>query len=146
MSFSAAELAYLASQPLARFATTGEDEQPDVVPLAFQVDGTDLWVGGSGASFLATRKVRNITAGRREVALVVDDLPSFDPFIARGIRIYGRADDPIERVGMVGPGWYIRVTPTVSWSWNLDGAPVGDEWYVATRTFHGRHGADDRDR
>src|SRR5215218_347951 len=40
----------------------------------------------------------------RQVALVIDDLISFDPFIARGIRIYGEADGPIQRTGMVGPG------------------------------------------
>ncbi len=49
MSFSPAEIEYLASQPLAR---------------------------------LATRKLRNILHGNREVALVVDDLVSFDPFVA----------------------------------------------------------------
>jgi pyridoxamine 5'-phosphate oxidase family protein len=136
MSFTPAEVAYLEGQPLARLSTTDEHGQPDVVPLAFQLDGTHIWIGGSGDSFLATRKVRNIKAGRRDVALVVDDMPSFDPFIARGIRIYGRADDPIERVGLVGPGWYVRIVPTVSWSWNLRGDPVGDEWYPASRTDH----------
>ena len=69
---------------------------------------------------------------------MVDDLPSLEPFIARGIRIYGTAEDPIDRVGMVGPGHYVRVTPTISWSWNLDGAPAGDTWYTACRTVHQR--------
>jgi pyridoxamine 5'-phosphate oxidase family protein len=137
MTFTSAEADYLASQPLARLATTDAHGQPDVVPVAFQVDGRDLWIGGSGESFLRTRKVLNITAGHRDVALVVDDLPSSEPFVARGIRIYGRADDPVERVGMVGPGWYVRIRPTVSWSWNLEGAPVGEQWYPARRTVHG---------
>ena len=70
------------------------------------------------------------------MALVVDDLVSFDPFIARGIRVYGRAEDPVERVGMVGPGWYVRITPTVSWSWNLAVSPAGDEWHPSRRTVH----------
>lgn len=60
---------------------------------------------------LATRKFRNVLAGNREVALVVDDVVSFEPFIARGIRVYGRADDPVERDGMVGPGHHMRITP-----------------------------------
>jgi pyridoxamine 5'-phosphate oxidase family protein len=68
--------------------------------------------------------------------LVIDDLVSFDPFIARGVRVYGTAEDPVERVGLVGPGWYIPVTPTVSWSWNLDGLPAGDEWYAVARRRH----------
>jgi pyridoxamine 5'-phosphate oxidase family protein len=138
MSFTPAEIDYLATQPLALFSTTDAQGQPDVVPVAFEVDGADIWIGGSGASFLSTRKVRNITSGQRNVALVIDDMVSFDPFIARGVRIYGRAEDPIERTGIVGPGWYVRVAPTVSWSWNLEGAPVGDEWYATSRRVH-RH-------
>ena len=88
-------------------------------------DGKFFWIGG-GDSFLRTRKVRNIVAGRRRVALVFDDLPSFDPFIARSVRVYGVADDPVERVGLSGPGWYVRIVPTESWSWNLGGEPVGE--------------------
>jgi len=136
MSFTDDERAYLASQPLARFATTFGDGQPDVVPVAFELDGNVIWIGGPGHVFCRTRKIRNIASGRRQVALVIDDLVSFDPFVARGVRIYGRADDPIERVGLIGPGWYVRVTPTVSWSWNLQGLPAGDEWYPTHRNNH----------
>jgi pyridoxamine 5'-phosphate oxidase family protein len=67
---------------------------------------------------------------------VIDDLVSLDPFIARSIRIYGRAELPIERVGMVGPGLYSRIVPITSWSWNLEGEPAGDTWYPANRTVH----------
>nr|WP_239522228.1 PPOX class F420-dependent oxidoreductase [Geodermatophilus sabuli] len=114
------------SHGIARLATSGEDGQPDVVPVAVEFDGASSWVGGSGASVLRTRKVANVRAGRREVALVVDDLPSSDPFVARGIRVCGVADGPVERVGMVGPGLYLRITPQVSWSWDMAGEPVGD--------------------
>jgi pyridoxamine 5'-phosphate oxidase family protein len=138
VSFTDEEIAYLRSQPLARFATVGAEAQPDVVPLAFEFDGTHFWVGGSGESVRRTRKIRNVTAGRRRVALVIDDLVSMDPFIARGIRVYGTADDPAERTGLVGPGLYVRITPEVSWSWNLAGEPVGDTWYEARRTTHQR--------
>lgn len=70
------------------------------------------------------------------VGFEFDDMVSFDPFIARGMRIYGRAEQPFERVGMVGPGIYMRIEPTISWSWNLAGDPVGDTWYGARRTVH----------
>ena len=135
--FTQEELAYLRSQPLARLATVGPDGQPDVVPVAYEFDGTHFWVGGPGESFLGTRKVRNVVAGGRQVAFVVDDLVSTDPFIARGIRVYGRAEPPVERVGLVGPGWYVRITPTVSWSWNMAGEPAGETWYPARRAVHG---------
>ncbi|MBG0561109.1 PPOX class F420-dependent oxidoreductase [Actinoplanes aureus] len=136
MSFTAEEIAYLRSQPLARLATVGAEEQPDVVPVSFEFDGTDFWVGGPGESVLRTRKFRNVTAGHGRVALVVDDQVSFDPFIARGIRVYGAATGPVERTGIVGPGFYLRITPAVSWSWNMAGEPVGEQWYPARRADH----------
>jgi pyridoxamine 5'-phosphate oxidase family protein len=136
MAFSPREVEFLASQPLARLATVGDDGQPDVVPVAFEFDGADFWIGGSAESVLATRKIRNIVSGRRKVALVMDDMASIDPFVARGIRVYGEAADPVERVGLVGPGWYVRITPTTSWSWNMEGAPAGEEWYPSRRSTH----------
>jgi pyridoxamine 5'-phosphate oxidase family protein len=136
VTFAADELEFLRSHGIARLATAGPADQPDVVPVAAEFDGTYFWVGGSGESVLTTRKVGNVRAGRRKVALVVDDLPSFDPFIARGIRVYGVADGPVERVGMVGPGLYLRITPRVSWSWNMAGEPVGATWYETRRTVH----------
>jgi pyridoxamine 5'-phosphate oxidase family protein len=136
VSFTEEEGAYLRSQPLARVATLCADEQPDVVPLAFEFDGTGFWVGGTGEPVLRTRKFRNLRAGRCRVALVVDDLVSLDPFIARGVRVYGEAGEPVERVGLVGPGFYFRITPTVSWSWNMAGEPVGETWYEMRRATH----------
>jgi pyridoxamine 5'-phosphate oxidase family protein len=135
MSFSDEEIEYLGSQPLARLATVDGDGQPDVVPVGLEFDGTHFWVGGP-ASITRTRKFRNVGSGNHTVAVVVDDLVSFDPFIARGIRIYGHAEEPFERVGMVGPGTYMRITPTVSWSWNLGGEPAGDTWYPSKKTHH----------
>lgn len=37
---------------------------------------------------------------------------------------------------MIGPGHYLKITPTTSWSRNLDGAPVGETRYEAHRTEH----------
>lgn len=135
MTFNDAEVEYLRSQPVARLATRATNGQPDVVPVAFEFDGAYFWVGG-GATFPGTRKARNVCAGNAEIALVIDDLVSLDPFVARGIRVYGRTEPPVQRVGMVGPGYYLRITPVESWSWNLAGEPVGDQWY---ETRHARH-------
>jgi pyridoxamine 5'-phosphate oxidase family protein len=135
MAFSDEEIEYLRSHGTGRLATVGADDQPDVVPVAVEFDGSVLWVGG-GATVIRTRKFRNVAAGHHKVSLVIDDLPSFDPFIARGIRIYGDADQPFERVGMVGPGTYMRITPRISWSWNMASEPVGETWYESTRTVH----------
>jgi pyridoxamine 5'-phosphate oxidase family protein len=136
MAFTAEEIGYLRSQPLARVATLGRGGQPDLVPLAFEYDGEHFWVGGVGAAVAATRKFRNVAAGRRKVALLVDDLVSLQPFIARAIRVYGVAGEPVERTGLVGPGLYARITPRVSWSWNMAGEPVGESWYEPRRAVH----------
>ena len=139
MPFTDEETAYLKSQPLTRFATVGPDGQPDVVPLTFEFDGQGFWVGGVGDAVTRTRKFRNVAAGNDRVALVVDDLMSLDPFVARCLRVYGRAGAPVERVStLVGPGVFMRITPTVSWSWNLDGEPraAGAAWYEPRRTVH----------
>lgn len=136
MSFTDEEIAYIRSQPLARVATMGERGQPDLVPLAFEFDGTGFWVGGVGTGVARTRKFRNIRAGRDQVALVIDDLVSIEPFNARCLRVYGRAGDPVVRDGMVGRGLYTRITPMISWSWNLAAEPVADTWYPAHRTVH----------
>jgi pyridoxamine 5'-phosphate oxidase family protein len=136
LAFSDDEVAFLRSQPVARLATVNADGGPDVVPVAFEVDDSVIWVGGVGAQVLDTRKLRNIRAGRVKVSLVVDDLVSIEPFIARSVRVYGEAEPPVKRVGMMGPGFYSRISPRVSWSWNLAGEPAGDQWYPAKRTVH----------
>lgn len=136
MSFTEEEVAYLRSQPLARLATVDADGQPDLVPLAFEFDGECFWVGGAGAAVLGTRKFRNVRNGGTKVALVIDDLVSLQPFVARSIRIYGIAEQPVERVGMVGPGHYVRVRPTMSWSWNMAGDPAGETWYEPRKARH----------
>jgi pyridoxamine 5'-phosphate oxidase family protein len=118
MSFSNEEVAYLRSQRLARLATVSPDGQPDVVPVGFEFDGTHLYVGGLDPA--RTRKFRNVQAGNTKVALVVDDLPSVHPWSPRYLRIYGTAE-LLERRGKFGLAPSMRITPTISWSFNLDG-------------------------
>jgi pyridoxamine 5'-phosphate oxidase family protein len=43
----------------------------------------------------------------------------------------------VERDGMFGPGTYLRITPAVSWSWNLDARPFGGgPGFGPRRTVH----------
>lgn len=126
MSFTEEELAYLRSQPLARIATVSADGQPDVVPVGFHVDGTHLVVGGWDPA--NTRRAHNVRGGNAKVALVVDDLLSQRPWTPRYLRIYGTAE-------LVDGN--LRITPTLSWSWNLDGRPFGhDREARVRRTVH----------
>jgi pyridoxamine 5'-phosphate oxidase family protein len=123
VSFTDEEIAYLRSQRLARIATVAQDGQPDVVPVGYEFDDGQFYVGGMDLK--RTRKFRNVEAGNAKVALVIDDLVSTDPWTPRFMRVYGTAEWT-ERPGQFGPGDYLRITPTISWSWNLDGQPFGD--------------------
>ena len=51
---------------------------------------------------------------------MVDDLVSVDPWTPRFLRVYGTAE-LVERQGQFGLGRYLRITPEISWSWNLGG-------------------------
>jgi pyridoxamine 5'-phosphate oxidase family protein len=120
--FSDAEVKYLKSQPLARIATVSQTGRPNVVPVEFEFDGTYFYVGSVKQEILrSTPKYKNVKAGNKRVALTIDDLESVDPWKPRGIRINGTAD-LVERDGEFGKGEYIRITPTVSWSWGIPDA------------------------
>jgi pyridoxamine 5'-phosphate oxidase family protein len=132
--FSEEEIAYLRSQRLARIATVSADGQPDVVPVGFEFDGSHVYVGGIDPA--RTRKFRNVRAGNTKVALVIDDLVSADPWTPRYLRIYGTAEF-VERSGQFGPAAYMRITPAISWSFNLDGLPfTHDREITVRRTVH----------
>lgn len=134
MSFTDEEVAYLRSQQIARIATVGAEGQPDVAPVGFEFDGTHVYVGGMDNA--RTRKYRNVRDGNAKIAIVVDDLPSVNPWTPRFLRIYGDAE-LIERAGRFGDGYYLRITPNVSWSFNLAGEPFGDGADAkALRTVH----------
>lgn len=134
MSFSDEEVAYLRSQRLARIATVSPDGQPDVVPVGYEFDGTYLYVGGLDP--VKTRKFRNVQAGNAKVALVIDDLVSTNPWTPRYLRIYGIAE-LVDRRNRFGPAPYMRITPTISWSWNLAGSPfTHDQKVRPRRTVH----------
>ena len=130
MSFSDDEIAFMKSQPLARIATVDDDGQPDVVPVGFEFDGNHINIGGFQPA--KTRRHHNVLAGNHKVALVIDDLASTQPWSPRFLRVYGTAEV------MGGDEPYLQVTPEVSWSWNLGGAPLKrDESFVPPkRTVH----------
>jgi pyridoxamine 5'-phosphate oxidase family protein len=134
MAFTDQEIAYMKSQRLARLATVSSDDQPDVVPVAFEFDGTHFYVGGVNPA--RTRKFLNVADGHTKVSLVIDDLVSTSPWTPRYFRVYGTAQ-LIERQGQFGNAPYMRITPIVSWSWNLEGVPFShDHPLDVKRTNH----------
>jgi pyridoxamine 5'-phosphate oxidase family protein len=119
---------------LARSAIVSAGSQPDVVPVGFEFDGTYVYLGGIDPA--KTRKFRNVRAGNTAVALVIDDLVPANPWTPRYLRIYGNAE-LTEHQGQFGPGAYMRITPTVSWSFNLEGLPFTHDREVnVRRTVH----------
>lgn len=115
--FDDLERAYVASQRLARLATVSSSGQPDADAVGFEFDGERFFIGGRRLA--ESRKFRNVAAGNRLVSLIFDDYASLDPWRPRGVKVHGTAEI-VQRDGRFGPGEYLAITPTVSWSWGLD--------------------------
>jgi len=91
MSLSEPELAFLSSQPLGRLATVQPDGTLQNNPVGFtynaELDTFDI----HGYRLSTSRKFLNIADNGR-AALVVDDVPSVDPWRVRCLEIRGRAE------------------------------------------------------
>ena len=114
--FTAAELDYLASQPLMRFASASPAGKPDVAPVIFKVHGDTIVTGGFDIAH--TARYANIRRNPR-VSVVVDDLASTDPWSPRGIKITGTAT--IEE----GHSPRFRIRPAVIISWAINDTTPG---------------------
>ena len=115
--FSEKEIAYLKSQRLARIATVSKQSQPDVVPVGYEFDGHDFYIGGLIQT--KTLKYKNVLQGNTQVAFVVDDVESVDPWRPRGIKIHGIAQI-VDRKGQFVSGPHLRITPTRYTSWGIE--------------------------
>ena len=115
--FSEQELVFLQTQRVARIATVAPDGQPTADAVGFSFDGTHFYVGGHNIQ--ATRKYKNVVAGKTKVSLVIDELKSIQPWQAQGIRVHGEAE-AVESQAHFGPGLYLVITPKVSWSWGIE--------------------------
>jgi pyridoxamine 5'-phosphate oxidase family protein len=111
-TFTPEELAYLRTQPLGRLATVDPHGSPQNNPVGFVLTDDGQFLIG-GLTMGASRKFRNVR-GNPNVAFVVDDLVSTDPWTPRMVEIRGTAE-ALEDVDPVMPGMsreLIRVTPT----------------------------------
>jgi pyridoxamine 5'-phosphate oxidase family protein len=115
------EKAYLRDQPLGRLATVDASGAPQNNPIGvfFDEQTGDIVIGGHAMG--STRKFHNVEAND-QVALVIDDLVSTDPWTVRGLEIRGTAvalsdaDPPVPFMSRE----VIRITPTWVTSWGLD--------------------------
>ncbi|HEY3506262.1 MAG TPA: PPOX class F420-dependent oxidoreductase [Actinocatenispora sp.] len=122
MTFTPAELDYLASQRIGRLATVSPNGQVQNNPVGYFLDAGAGTVTIGGHALGASQKFRNVQRGST-VSLVVDDLASVDPWVVRGIEIRGTAealtdqDPPLPYFSRE----LITITPRRIISWGLDG-------------------------
>lgn len=91
MSFTKAELAYLAIQRLGRLATVQPDGTLQVSPVGFRYNSVTGTIDIGGFNMAASRKFRNVADNGR-AAFVVDDIASVDPWRVRCLEIRGDAE------------------------------------------------------
>ena len=121
-TFSPDELRYLRTQRLGRLATVDRSGAPQNNPVGFFVDEQTGEVFIGGLNMGKSRKFRNVKANPN-VAFVVDDLKTVDPWRPRMLEIRGTAE-ALDDVDPPRPGMsreVIRIRPTRVISWGLDG-------------------------
>lgn len=112
MPFTESEIAYLDEQPLGRLATRRPDGSLQNSPVGFHYNPATGTIDVGGYQLTASRKYRNVAANG-QVAFVVDDLPSLDPWQVRCLEIRGTAE-AIEKPADSGYGTgdpIIRIHP-----------------------------------
>ena len=121
MSLTDAEREYLSTQRLGRLATVGPKGDPQNNPVGFTYNAETGTIDIRGWNLAESRKYRNLR-GNDQVAFVVDDLVSVQPWRVRGIEIRGRAEATVAKApeGSHFGDDVIRVHPRVVFSWGID--------------------------
>ena len=131
-TFTDAEVGYLNSQPLGRLATIGLDGRPHVTPVGvfYDPETQTIVIGGHAGSNMAASKKFRDARRRPDVAFVIDDLASVDPWTPRLVEVRGRAEthtDGGEEVGVrIGASMpfdaaWIRIIPRRIVAMGIDG-------------------------
>ena len=126
MAFTDGEIAYLASQPLARLATAQRDGTLQNSPVSAFYNPEHRTIDVGGHNMATSQKFRNV--GRHpQVALVVDDIVSRQPWQVRCLEIRGEAEaiaEPVDSAARM-PGAIIRIHPRRIISWGIDPPGLG---------------------
>jgi pyridoxamine 5'-phosphate oxidase family protein len=124
--FTDSELAYLSGQRLGRLATVSPSGAPQNNPVGYWVNSELGTIDIFGLNLAKSKKFRNLK-GNPNVAFVVDDLASVDPWVVRGVEVRGTAEalqgvaPPITQMSHE----VIRVHPKRIISWGVDTASPG---------------------
>lgn len=112
--FTPAEVRYLSGERrLARIATIGKDGTPHVVPTGWSYNEQHDTIDVGGFNLDQTKKYRDVQRTGR-AAIVIDDNPSVDPWIVRGVEVRGRAE------ALSGAQPLIRLHPERIVSWGIE--------------------------
>lgn len=126
--FTPAEIEYLKSQRLCRIATVGSNGQPHVTPVGFRYNADTDTFDISGHGGFAKRKKWRDVQDNPQVAIVIDDIASFDPWQVRGIEIRGTVETMPTGGESVIPGAdaeMFHITPKRIVSWGIDTPAYG---------------------
>jgi pyridoxamine 5'-phosphate oxidase family protein len=110
--FTDSDLTYLGGQRLGRLATVRRDGTLQNNPVGFGYNEKLGTIDIGGHNMALSRKFRNIAEGS-QVAFVVDDVPSVDPWRVRCLEIRGDAEaltEPEDSAAQVD-GPIIRIHP-----------------------------------
>jgi pyridoxamine 5'-phosphate oxidase family protein len=129
--FSEKEKEYIKNQRLARIATVSpESLQPDVVPVGFDFDGQNFYVGGK--NLLKSTKYKNVIKNNK-IGMAIDDTKPGESWEPRGVKIYGVAEMTGDRDGYLGHTSYLKITPQKKWSWGIEAPVFVDGKFVVNR-------------
>ncbi len=124
MPFKRHEAAFLRAADLGRLATVRPDGTPQNSPVGFTFNERLGTIDIAGYRMSQSQKFRNI-AFNENVAFVVDDIVSRDPWRVRCLEIRGTAEQVLAepRDGGTGHEWdpaIIRITPRRIISFGID--------------------------
>lgn len=125
-TFTDAEIAYLSSQLLGRIATVDAGSNPRVVPTGFSYNPATGTIDLGGYDLTQTKRYRDVQRNPN-VAFVVDDLASTNPWRPRAVRIRGTVtlhgpDEANDHRDPAFGGAWMRLIPTSITSMGLDPA------------------------
>ncbi len=129
MTFTQAEIDYLATQRLGRLATAQPGGTLQVSPVGFHCDPELGVIDIAGYNMAASRKYRNVAANG-QVAFVVDDVVSVDPWRVRCLEIRGMGE-AIDAAG--NSGAIIRIHPRRIISFGLENVDVDPHLLVPSK-------------
>jgi len=110
-AFTETELHYLMERKLARIALVSQENEPHIVPVTYEFDGSYFYLSGWNIRYGPRFQERLETC---KVSLLIDDLASANLWVPRGIEVTGEAETFNK-----GDYQYMRITPAKKISWGL---------------------------